>query len=260
MSFIGCAGSEDPGPNYDLVSHNHGKRPKIVTEVSVKRTEVVMRESLRAAAPGAAGRENPVPGVPQKKDQPSEDIRQQKPLVRLRQNEPTYHEADEGGPGSGRRPGGGSGGGGKKGGEGQHVTIGEGSGIHSGKSGTVLSWNHPEAQDAKNDYPFVGGRTPQGMGWVPVKLDSGEVTAMPKNRLAPSGQGGGGGVPEQHQKKIQQQDERMPDAMRDVMSPPKNPKAVTALKRGIKKGSEYSEAVRWPRRRSLRRKPIQVGT
>lgn len=63
------------------------------------------------------------------------------------------------------------------------VRISELSGIDSGKEGVVIPWDDPRAQKEKNDYPFVGGRTPQGMGWVAILLDDGTVTSMPKNRV-----------------------------------------------------------------------------
>jgi hypothetical protein len=63
------------------------------------------------------------------------------------------------------------------------IRISEGSGIDSGKEGVVIAWDDPRAQQEKNDYPFVGGRTPQGMGWVAILLDDGSVTSMPKNRV-----------------------------------------------------------------------------
>ncbi len=57
--------------------------------------------------------------------------------------------------------------------------------MHSGKVGKLILWNHPMAKSLRNQYPFVGGRTPESMKWVAVVLDSGEVIAMPKNRVFP---------------------------------------------------------------------------
>ena len=63
------------------------------------------------------------------------------------------------------------------------VTIPACSGIGSGQKGRVIPWTDKRAQPMLNDYPFVGGRTPQSMGWIAVLLDSGEVSCYPKNRL-----------------------------------------------------------------------------
>jgi DNA-directed RNA polymerase subunit RPC12/RpoP len=63
------------------------------------------------------------------------------------------------------------------------VQINEGSGVNSGKQGEIISWNSPDAQKERYNYPFVGGRTPESMGWVAIKLDSGRVTSVPKNNI-----------------------------------------------------------------------------
>jgi len=59
-----------------------------------------------------------------------------------------------------------------------------GSGIGSGKYGIILSWDNPLVNTIKITYPFCGGRTPQSMGWLAVKLD-GEIviTSFPVDRL-----------------------------------------------------------------------------
>jgi len=61
--------------------------------------------------------------------------------------------------------------------------IAEGSGINSGRGCHVIPWNHPKAQSLKSQYPFIGGRTPQGMGWVAVLFLDGTVDTFPKNRV-----------------------------------------------------------------------------
>lgn len=66
----------------------------------------------------------------------------------------------------------------------QRVQITEGSGLGSGKEGLIISWDDPRAKETREDYPFVGGRTPQQMKWLAVLLDDGTVTAMPQNRLS----------------------------------------------------------------------------
>ena len=66
---------------------------------------------------------------------------------------------------------------------GDRVKVADGSGIDSGVKGHVISWDHPDAKEVKNGYPFVGGRTPEGMGWAAVKTDAGHVTTVPKDRL-----------------------------------------------------------------------------
>jgi hypothetical protein len=65
----------------------------------------------------------------------------------------------------------------------QRVQISEGSGLDSGKEGTILPWDDARTKEVREDYPFVGGRTPESMGWLAVLLDDGMVTAMPKTRL-----------------------------------------------------------------------------
>src|SRR5271166_6050177 len=65
----------------------------------------------------------------------------------------------------------------------QRVQIAQGSGLDSGKEGLIISWDDPRAKATQEEYPFVGGRTPQQMKWLPVLLDDGSVTAMPQNRL-----------------------------------------------------------------------------
>lgn len=66
---------------------------------------------------------------------------------------------------------------------GQRVQIAGGSGLASDKQGKVLHWMDPKAKPLAREYPFVGGRTPSGMGWVAVELDDGSVTTVPANRL-----------------------------------------------------------------------------
>jgi hypothetical protein len=240
-----------------------------------------MRESLRAAAPGAAGREVPMP-VPKKSEQPSEDIRQQKPLVRLQQKVASGHEAGvkgrkwgqrrfaarqgseesrEGGPGSGRKPGGGKvksplgkapdlGGqgpakkpqAGPSGGnvsydprretmahlrsQGYNATGSSGGMMwHSkdGKPGAILvdtngGWDHVQKQ---GDGPFK--RIAAGPDVNSLK------DHMKSHGLSEGGPGsgrkpGGGGASAQdvgakHQKIIDQQNEKMPGPIRDVMNP-----------------------------------------
>jgi hypothetical protein len=61
------------------------------------------------------------------------------------------------------------------------VKIATGSGIDSGKTGTIVSWD--TVPQLATDYPFVAGRTPQSMGWLAVKLDSGGIQAFPKSRV-----------------------------------------------------------------------------
>jgi hypothetical protein len=63
------------------------------------------------------------------------------------------------------------------------VRIADCNGIDSNKTGELVSWSHPDADKIAREYPFVGGRTPQGMGWVAVRLDDGTVTTVPKNRV-----------------------------------------------------------------------------
>lgn len=64
----------------------------------------------------------------------------------------------------------------------QRVQISEGSGLDSGKEGVVIPWDDPRASDVMQDYPFVGGRNPQTMGWIAIALDDGEITTVPRNR------------------------------------------------------------------------------
>jgi len=67
---------------------------------------------------------------------------------------------------------------------GDRVRVMDCSGIGSGKHGIVLSWNNPLSRTVKVTYPFCGGHTPQGMGWVAVKLDEEiGVTSYPVDRL-----------------------------------------------------------------------------
>lgn len=64
------------------------------------------------------------------------------------------------------------------------VMVVYGSGIGSGKHGIVLSWDNPLCRTVKVTYPFCGGRTPQSMGWLAVKLDEEIViTSYPIDRL-----------------------------------------------------------------------------
>jgi hypothetical protein len=252
MSIIGCAGSEEPGPNYDSTSHNHtkgGKPVKIVEPARPRVAVAVMRESLRAAAPGAAGREVPMP-VPKKSEQPSEDIRQQKPLVRLQQKVASRHER-EGGPGSGRKPGGGKGSypkdtqgrikvpGGMTANDRAKARAPE---PDFGKS--QPTGGSPEAMDAEINDLFRKKEKLEGEG----KRDTPEHREVLNTLLTKTRQriGGGGasaqGIGAEHQKRIQQQNEKMPGPMRDIMNP-REPRST--------------EAKRWPRRRSLRRsRPI----
>lgn len=72
---------------------------------------------------------------------------------------------------------------------GDRVKISQGSGLDSGKTGTLLAWDAKEAQAIAQDYPFVRGRTPQSMKWLAVKLDAGGITAMPAERVLPIGEG-----------------------------------------------------------------------
>jgi hypothetical protein len=66
----------------------------------------------------------------------------------------------------------------------KRVRISECSGTESGKVGVLVPWNYsPETCAISNEYPFCGGRTPQGMGWVAIKLDDGTFTTMPKKRV-----------------------------------------------------------------------------
>jgi len=69
--------------------------------------------------------------------------------------------------------------------QGTRVKISEGSGIDSGKEGVVIPWGSARAKEVEFDYPFVGGRTAQGMGWVCILLDDEQVTTVPKNRAIP---------------------------------------------------------------------------
>lgn len=64
------------------------------------------------------------------------------------------------------------------------VSISEGSGVDSGKEGVIIPWDDPRTKAEREDYPFVGGRTPQSMGWLAILLDDGSVTSMPKNRVS----------------------------------------------------------------------------
>jgi len=66
---------------------------------------------------------------------------------------------------------------------GKRIRIANLSGIDSGKTGVILDWSDPAAREQAQSYPFVGGRTPQGMGWVAIRLDDGTVTSMPKDRI-----------------------------------------------------------------------------
>ena len=61
-----------------------------------------------------------------------------------------------------------------------HV-ITAGSGLDSERECTIIPWS--EAQTLARQYPFVGGRTPQGMGWVAVQFDDGTINTFPKRRV-----------------------------------------------------------------------------
>ncbi len=66
---------------------------------------------------------------------------------------------------------------------GARVRVADLSGIDSGKTGVILDWNDPATREVRVSYPFVGGRSPQSMGWVAIKLDDGTVTTMPDDRI-----------------------------------------------------------------------------
>lgn len=72
---------------------------------------------------------------------------------------------------------------------GVRVKISIGSGLDSGKTGIIVPWS--EYPQLATDYPFVGGRTPQSMGWVAVRLDDNwkQIQAFPKTRLVDIGEG-----------------------------------------------------------------------
>jgi transposase len=84
--------------------------------------------------------------------------------------------------------------------QGTRVRISEGTGIDSNKEGVVIPWGSARAKEVEHDYPFVGGRTAQGMGWVCILLDDDQVTTVPKNRAIPTREGSPGlGAPAQHE-------------------------------------------------------------
>jgi hypothetical protein len=73
--------------------------------------------------------------------------------------------------------------------QGTRVRISEGSGIDSNKEGVIIPWGSARAKEVEFDYPFVGGRSAQGMNWVCVLLDDDQVTTVPKSRAINLGKG-----------------------------------------------------------------------
>lgn len=65
------------------------------------------------------------------------------------------------------------------------MTVTDGSGIGSGKSCVIIDWKHQLTKQLRQEYPFVGGRTPQSMGWVAVQFEDGSLGTYPKNRVTP---------------------------------------------------------------------------
>lgn len=60
-----------------------------------------------------------------------------------------------------------------------------GSGIGSGRNCRVIPWTERRTRVFLNDYPFVGGRTPQSMGWVCVEFGDGTLGTFPASRVRP---------------------------------------------------------------------------
>jgi hypothetical protein len=61
--------------------------------------------------------------------------------------------------------------------------IAEGSGLGSGKMCRIIPWTDTRAKAISREYPFIGGRTLQGMRWVAVEFEDGTVDTFPKNRI-----------------------------------------------------------------------------
>jgi hypothetical protein len=107
-------------------------------------------QSKKESQFGHSGRENPIGGVPKKSEQPSEDIRQKKPLMKLQSKtqaarafgRQAFGPEREGGPGSGPRKGG-------------RVEII--AGPHTGKTGTITGkfWSKGEGRIPGHNYHLV---------------------------------------------------------------------------------------------------------